>query len=58
MSNATLSSFQIMQNHVVEGLVFSSDLEDDLVGTTVAGTKLRSNVYNTENEDWKEILVR
>ena len=46
-----------MRNHIVQGLVYGSDLEDDLVGTTIGGTKLRSNVYLAENDEWKEVVV-
>jgi hypothetical protein len=42
---------------MVQGLVFGTDLEDDLVGTTISDTKLRSNVYLSENDDWKEVVV-
>ena len=48
---------QIVRNHIVQGLVYGSDLEDDLVGTTIGGTKLRSNVYLAENDEWKEVVV-
>eukprot|EP00094_Tigriopus_californicus_P003735 TCALIF_03595-PA protein Name:"Similar to Tgfbi Transforming growth factor-beta-induced protein ig-h3 (Mus musculus)" AED:0.52 eAED:0.52 QI:7/0.6/0.33/0.66/0.8/0.66/6/0/1902 len=49
---------RIVQNHVVKGLVLGRDLEDDLVGTSLSGSKLRSNLYLTESQDWKEILVK
>ena len=51
------TSFQLLRNHIVDGIVGSSDLDDDMVGPSIAGTKLRSNVYRTENGDWKEIEV-
>ena len=35
---------QIVRNHIVQGLVYGSDLEDDLVGTTIGGTKLRDAI--------------
>ena len=35
----------------------SGDLDDDMVGPSIEGTKLRSNVYRTENADWQEIDV-
>ena len=35
----------------------SADLDDDMVGPSIEGTKLRSNVYRTENADWQEIDV-
>lgn len=41
----------------MEGLVFGRELEDDLVGTSLGNTKLRSNEYHTENEEWKEVVV-
>ena len=41
----------------MDGLVGSSDLDDDMVGPSIAGTKLRSNIYKTENGDWQEIQV-
>jgi hypothetical protein len=47
-----------MENHIVDGLVSGRELEDDLVGVALSGSKLRSNVYNTENSEWKEIVVR
>ncbi len=37
--------------------MYAQDLEDDLVGTAMGGGKLRSNVYRTEDQDWKEITV-
>ena len=42
----------------MDGLVGSTDLDDDMVGPSIAGTKLRSNIYRTENGDWQEIQVR
>ncbi len=56
MHNA-YSSPQLVKNHIVQGLVFGPDLEDDLVGTTIGDTKLRSNIYYSENEHWKEVVV-
>ena len=52
-----ISVFQLLRNHIVEGLVGSRDLDDDMVGPSLEGTKLRSNVYRTENSDWQEIDV-
>ena len=46
-----------MKNHLVLGLVRSADLADDLVGPSAAGTKLRSNVYQSEDRDWKDVKV-
>ena len=46
-----------MKNHLVLGLVRSRDLADDLVGPSAAGTKLRSNVYQSEDRDWKDVKV-
>ena len=43
---------------MVEGLVFGRDLEDDLVGASIGDTSLRSNVYSTENDEWKEIVIK
>ncbi len=37
--------------------MYTDDLENDLVGSSVGGGKLRSNVYRTEDDDWKEITV-
>lgn len=48
---------QILQSHIVKGLVLGNDLEDDLVGSAISGAKLRSNIYHTENDNWKEIVV-
>ena len=42
----------------MEDIVRSTDLDDDMVGPSIEGTKLRSNVYRTENADWQEIDVR
>ena len=47
-----------MKNHLVLGLVRSADLADDLVGPSAAATKLRSNVYQSEDRDWKDVKVR
>ena len=41
----------------MEDIVRSTDLDDDMVGPSIEGTKLRSNVYRTENADWQEIDV-
>ena len=41
----------------MDDTVGSVDLDDDMVGPSMEGTKLRSNVYRTENADWKEIDV-
>ena len=41
----------------MDDTVASVDLDDDMVGPSMEGTKLRSNVYRTENADWKEIDV-
>ena len=49
--------FQIMEYLIVRGLVFGKDLEDDLVGSTIGNTKLRSNIYHTEDENWRDIKV-
>ena len=35
----------------------SEDLADDLVGPSVANTKLRSNVYHSEDRNWKDVDV-
>ena len=43
---------------MVNGRVLTSELEDDLVGETLAHSKLRSNVYFTEDQEWKEVKVR
>ena len=48
---------RIVKNHLVLGLVRSRDLADDLVGPSAAGTKLRSNVYQSEDRDWKDVKV-
>ena len=48
---------QLLRNHIVDGIVTSTDLDDDMVGPSIEGTKLRSNVYRTENADWQEIDV-
>ena len=48
---------QLLRNHIVDGIVTSADLDDDMVGPSIEGTKLRSNVYRTENADWQEIDV-
>ena len=48
---------QLLRNHIVDGIVSSTDLDDDMVGPSIEGTKLRSNVYRTENADWQEIDV-
>ena len=37
--------------------VRSVDLADDLVGPSVADTKLRANLFMTENKDWREVKV-
>ena len=49
--------FQMLMNHLVDGLVYGRELEDDLVGTSLGNTKLRSNEYHTENDQWKEVVV-
>ncbi len=41
----------------MDGIVYTDDLEDDLVGASVGGGKLRSNVYRTEDKNWKEVMV-
>ena len=48
---------RIVKNHLVRGLVKSEDLADDLVGPSVALTKLRSNVYHSEDRNWKDVKV-
>ena len=48
---------RIVKNHLVRGLVRSKDLADDLVGPSVANTKLRSNVYHSEDRNWKDVDV-
>ena len=48
---------RIVKNHLVLGLVRSPDLADDLVGPSAALTKLRSNVYQSEDRDWKDVKV-
>merc|ERR1719189_1655754 len=48
---------RIVKNHLVRGLVKADDLADDLVGPSVAGTKLRSNVYHSEDRDWRDVKV-
>ena len=48
---------RIVKNHLVLGLVKSSDLADDLVGPSAALTKLRSNVYQAEDRNWKDVKV-
>ena len=54
------SSFhsQLLRTHIVDGIVQSTDLDDDMVGPSLEGTKLRSNVYRTENANWQDIDVR
>ena len=42
----------------MDGIVQSTDLDDDMVGPSLEGTKLRSNVYRTENANWQDIDVR
>ena len=49
---------RIVKNHLVLGLVKSADLADDLVGPSAALTKLRSNVYQSEDRNWKDVKVR
>ena len=46
-----------MKNHLVRGIVRSADLADDLVGPSAAFTKLRSNIYESEDGDWREVKV-
>ena len=46
-----------MKNHLVRGIVRSADLADDLVGPSAAFTKLRSNIYEAEDGDWREVKV-
>jgi len=48
---------RIVKNHLVRGLVHTSDLADDLVGPSAAKTKLRSNIYEAEDGDWREVQV-
>jgi hypothetical protein len=43
---------------VVNGRVSTPELENDLIGQTLSNAKLRSNVYLTEDQDWKEVKVR
>jgi len=37
--------------------VLAENLENELVGAALGGGKLRSNVYRTEDEDWREVTV-
>ena len=46
-----------MKNHLVRGIVRSADLADDLVGPSAALTKLRTNIYDAEDIEWKEVKV-
>ena len=46
-----------MKNHLVRGIVRSADLADDLVGPSAALTKLRTNIYDAEDTEWKEVKV-
>jgi len=48
---------RIVKNHLVRGIVRSADLADDLVGPSAAFTKLRSNIYEAEDGDWREVKV-
>ena len=48
---------RIVKNHLVRGIVRSADLADDLVGPSAALTKLRSNIYEAEDGDWREVKV-
>ena len=38
--------------------VSSSELSDDMVGPSLLGGKLRSNLYTTETNDWNEVQVK
>ena len=46
-----------MKSHLVRGIVRSADLADDLVGPSAALTKLRTNIYDAEDTEWKEVKV-
>jgi hypothetical protein len=46
-----------VKNHLVRVIVRSADLADDLVGPSAAFTKLRSNIYEAEDGDWREVKV-
>ena len=48
---------RIVKNHLVRGVVRSADLADDLVGPSAALTKLRSNIYEAEDGNWREVKV-
>ena len=48
---------RIVKNHLVRGIVRSADLADDLVGPSAALTKLRSNIYEAEDGNWREVKV-
>jgi len=48
---------QLVDNHIVNGRVSTAELDNDLVGESLSNTKLRSNVYITEDQDWKEVKV-
>ena len=49
---------QLLANHIVKGEVRSSELDNDMVGPTIANTRIRANVYKTEDDNWKEVKVR
>ncbi len=50
-------TLQLVDNHIVNGRVSTAELDNDLVGESLSNTKLRSNVYITEDQDWKEVKV-
>jgi len=47
-----------VRSHLVKGKVSSSELSDDMVGPSLLGGKLRSNLYTTETNDWNEVQIR
>ena len=49
---------QLIDSHVVNGRVATSELDNDLVGESLSHSKLRSNIFLTEDQDWKEVEVR
>ena len=51
-------SYQILANHIVRGVVRGSDLDNDMVGPTIVKSRIRANVYTTEDDNWKEVKVR
>lgn len=48
---------QVAENHIVNGRIFASSLDDDFVGQTISNSKLRANLYLTEDHEWKEFHV-